>query len=391
MTASPAQPFSIRSAVLNSVLALALLVEMEFEAWTDSSIPGDHRSVTAIVVVFFVLPVLIRTRWPGTALVCCAAVAAIQAPLAGNVLVGMTGTLIPPLLLAYTLGARRETQNAMVPLALATSLLWVGIIVSNDVPEPHHYGTVSTSLALSTGLVVVPWVVGQAQRRRDRRIGEFCRLVAQAEEQAARARHVAAASERLRIGAELHDLIAQNISAISLQATGISSLIASDANRARKAMLAIERSGREALDELRHAVSLLRTETRFDPTTGAPGLAQLDRIIATNVEEGRTCEVETKDCLVDLDPGIELLAYRFIEIALSAAAGIHNENPTLLIDRRPDQLSLCVVAHRFETGPTDPFCTLAEGVALYGGTLRRSHLDASCMVEVRLPCHDHPT
>jgi signal transduction histidine kinase len=282
MTASPPQPSSVRSAVLNSALALVLLGEMQFEAWADSSIPNNHRSVTAIAVVFFVLPVLIRRRWPGTGLVCCAAVAAIQAPLEGNVLVGMTGGLIPPLLLAYTLGTRRETQNAAIPLALTIPLLWVGIIVSNDVPEPQRYGTVPTGLALSTGLVAIPWIVGQAQRRRDRRIREFRRLVAEAQEQAEHARRVAAVSERLRIGAELHDLIAQNISAISLQATGISSLIASDADRARQAMLAIERSGREALDELRHAVSLLRTETRPEPTSGVPGLAQLDRIIATN-------------------------------------------------------------------------------------------------------------
>jgi signal transduction histidine kinase len=282
MTASPPQPSSVRSAVLNSALALVLLGEMQFEAWTDSSIPNNHRSVTAIAVVFFVLPVLIRRRWPGTGLVCCAAVAAIQAPLEGNVLVGMTGGLIPPLLLAYTLGTSRETQNGAIPLALTIPLLWVGIIVSNDVAEPQRYGTVPTGLALSTGLVAIPWIVGQAQRRRDRRIREFRRLVTEAQVQAEHARRVAAVSERLRIGAELHDLIAQNISAISLQATGISSLIASDADRARQAMLAIERSGREALDELRHAVILLRTETRSEPTTGAPGLAQLDRIISTN-------------------------------------------------------------------------------------------------------------
>jgi signal transduction histidine kinase len=281
MTASPPQSSSVRWVVLNSALALVLLAELEFEACTDSSIPNDHRSVTAIAAVFFVLPVLIRRRWPAEALVCCAAVAAIQAPLAGNVLVGMTGALIPPLLLAYTLGTRREARGAVIALALTTPLLWVGIIVSNEVPEPHRYGTVPTGLALSTGLVAVPWIVGQAQLRRDRRIGEFRRLVAQADEQAAQARRVAAASERLRIGAELHDLIAQNISAISLQATGISGLIVSDADRARQAMLAIERSGREALDELRHAVSLLRTETRSERTTGAHGLAP-ERTIATD-------------------------------------------------------------------------------------------------------------
>ena len=255
---------------VDAALVALLIGAMEVQTWTDSAIPPAHRVVTTIAVVGFVLPVTIRRWWPGPALVFSALVTAIQAPLGGNILVGMVGLLIPPVLLAFPLGTRRDASDGLLPVAGAIALLWTGIVISDHVPEPHRYGTLPASLVVGAALVALPWAAGQALRRRDRRLTEHRQLIIEAREQSAHARRVAANSERLRIGAELHDLIAQNISAIGLQATGISVLIDTDPERARQAMCQIEESGREALAELRQAVNLLRTPTPHQSRIGTP-------------------------------------------------------------------------------------------------------------------------
>ena len=57
-----------------------------------------------------------------------------------------------------------------------------------------------------------------------------------------------AAEERTRIANELHNVIAQGVSMMTVQASGARMLLRTDRDRAREAILAVEEAGREALD-----------------------------------------------------------------------------------------------------------------------------------------------
>ena len=66
--------------------------------------------------------------------------------------------------------------------------------------------------------------------------------------------------ERTRIAGELHDVVAHALSAMTVQATGARRLALTRPELARAAFAAIETSGREALDELRRLLGVLRRE-----------------------------------------------------------------------------------------------------------------------------------
>jgi len=67
-----------------------------------------------------------------------------------------------------------------------------------------------------------------------------------------------AAEERARVARELHDVTAHSVSVIVIQASAARLLAPVDQRRARRALRIAARSGREAMDDLRHIMGVLR-------------------------------------------------------------------------------------------------------------------------------------
>src|SRR4029077_7532782 len=95
-----------------------------------------------------------------------------------------------------------------------------------------------------------------------------------AREQEARER-AAVASERVRLARELHDVVAHSVSTMVVQAEAGESLLGRDPERARDAFVSITSSGRQALDELRRMVGLLRGSADEITLPAHPALARL--------------------------------------------------------------------------------------------------------------------
>ena len=77
---------------------------------------------------------------------------------------------------------------------------------------------------------------------------------------ASRARGIAAAEERVRIGRELHDIVAHAISVIVVQSQAAQRVLEGEQPSAREALGSIETTGRQALVEMRRLLGVLRTE-----------------------------------------------------------------------------------------------------------------------------------
>ena len=89
----------------------------------------------------------------------------------------------------------------------------------------------------------------------------------------------AAAEERTRIANELHNVIAQGVSIMTVQASGARLLLRTDPDRAREAILAVEEAGREALDETRRLLGVLRSDTTGRQLSPQPGVASLRALV----------------------------------------------------------------------------------------------------------------
>jgi signal transduction histidine kinase len=154
------------------------------------------------------------------------------------------------------------------------------------------------------------WYVGRRLRLRAERAAELQR------EQAAEARRIVI-EERARIARELHDVVAHRVSLMTVQAGAAKAVAAEDPEGARRAMAAVEEAGRQALEELRHLLGVLRPETDLDGLGPQPGLADLPRLVEQLRQTGVEVSLATDGVPAGLPARVDLFAYRIVQEALT--------------------------------------------------------------------------
>jgi len=254
LAAGPRDPSAEIWRRLDVALAVALLAVLEL---AHASVKGDGGLLTAIFLVPFVAPIAVRRSWPAGALLASTAVLLIQDPF-GHILTSLNGDQAVPMLLAYGAGAWLPTRRAVTALAIALvmTLFWAlgppdTVTTISQVPGPTFY----------VALLLVPtWGVARVIRRDRESARAFSELadtsLALSREEAA----TAVAAERARISVELHDIIAHSVSAMVVQAGSARLLLRTDPEQARESMSAIERTGRDALTDLRSLLGMLRRQ-----------------------------------------------------------------------------------------------------------------------------------
>jgi signal transduction histidine kinase len=162
------------------------------------------------------------------------------------------------------------------------------------------------------GVVVmfVAWYVGRRLRLRAERAAQLRR------EQAAEARRIVI-EERTRIARELHDVVAHRVSLMTVQAGAAKAVAAQDPAAALQAMGAVEEAGRQALDELRHLLGVLRPEADPDGLGPQPGLADLSRLVEQVRRAGLDVSLSTDGMSAELPARVDLFAYRIVQEALT--------------------------------------------------------------------------
>ena len=269
-------------------------------------------------------------------------------------------------LVASTYERRRDAARVLaavyITLLADTVLLaigWGGFF--------NEGGLISVALC-----VIVVWTIGYTVRQRRRY------AVSLQDEAASKA----VAQERLRIARELHDVVAHSMSVIAVQAGYGQYVIDSQPCDARAALGAIQATSREALDEMRRMLGALRqaddADVRADGTgtdgTGrtvpgadgagadgagadgagavapdgpgaplfpAPGLADLDRLVARTAGAGVRVDVTCFGQPHDLPASIDRSAYRIIQEALTnVVKHAQTGSCRVLLGRRDDELTI---------------------------------------------------
>jgi signal transduction histidine kinase len=243
-------------------------------------------------------------RWPASAAVLGSLSVAVNllggAPGPGGsqlvgmgILVGHAVAVLPP---------RRGAASAGAAMVLATTL--------GSVFAPNPWESIFYLLVLGAAAVVGSLV---AQSRR--RAAELQVLAARLEAQQEAVAASAVVAERARIAREVHDSVAHSVSVMVLQMGGLRRLLP-DHPDAQEVLRGLERLGREAVDEMRQVVGILRDRPDGDPAP-QPSLSRLDGVLDELRTGGVPVELTVTGETVELPQLVDVSAVRVVQEALS--------------------------------------------------------------------------
>jgi signal transduction histidine kinase len=163
----------------------------------------------------------------------------------------------------------------------------------------------------------VVWVVGFSLGRKFEEADEAKERAIRAEREREERARAAVAEERARIARELHDVVGHSVSVMTVQASGVRRLLRPDQEREREALLVVERTGREALAEMRRMVGVLRRPEEAPALAPQPSLDHVSRLVEQAREAGLPVELRIEGETIQLPAGIDLTAYRLVQEGLT--------------------------------------------------------------------------
>jgi signal transduction histidine kinase len=152
------------------------------------------------------------------------------------------------------------------------------------------------------------WTAGWLVRRR-------AALVRRAYDESGELARSAVADERARIARELHDVVAHGISIVVVQAGAAEQLLDKDIDAAREHVAEVRRTARETMTEMRRLLGVLNED---DATyVPLPGLARVPDLLDGARSAGVDVEFSELGDRRELAAGVDLVAYRVIQEALT--------------------------------------------------------------------------
>ncbi|CAA9349418.1 MAG: hypothetical protein AVDCRST_MAG07-2917 [uncultured Frankineae bacterium] len=353
-----------RGALL-AVAAVVLAVVSLAEVLLDPAGPADRTGSTvlalaaaACVALAAVSPVVAFLL----SLLAFPAAVALDLPGLGG------GQLIVLLLLMGLVGAATRARTAAALAGLGTLVSAGALVAAGEAVWEFLFFGVLFGGATAVGVLL---------RREAERSAQLTALAAAlAAEREARARD-AVAEERTRIARELHDAVAHTMSVMVLQVGVVRHRLA-DRPVEHDVLLDVERIGRQAGDELRRTLGVLRPGSDEERRAPQPSLRRVDELLDQVRAAGLRVRLEREGDVDVLPPGLDVSAYRVLQEALTNV--LRHAGPTEVVVRLRSSggaLDLVVEdagprpgrAAASTTGSGHGLLGMRERVAVYAGVL----------------------
>jgi signal transduction histidine kinase len=306
---------SIATSPVTDLAIAAVLTALNVVAVTFPA--GVPRAAVLLVSVAETAPVVLWRRVPLAALTVTALAALAGVPLG-----------LPPALAGFAaiLLSLGSTANALEP---RVSIPAAAIIVAGRIVVVRQTGPIGVGFQVA--FVGCAWSFGynaRTQRALRTALADLTASTAHAREEETRR---AAADERGRLAREVHDVVAHSLSVIVVQA-GAGRRVAADAPaEVREVLASSERTGREALGEIRRLLGVLRSGD--GGRAPRPGLAALPALLEQFRALGLDVEADA-DGGPDLPATIDLSAYRIVQEALTNCLRHARRAPSRVAIRR---------------------------------------------------------
>ena len=252
------RPAAVDAAIL--VLAIALV---QFEIWTADTVPGPRLGRALPLLLLLVVPLAVRRTRP--LLAAALVMGALDAYCVWHGSPEGTEVIGPVAVVSYSVAAFSSRRRAFAGLALLVATYTVYAAYDPNVTQHGPLAAENEWAAAFFGAAVIAlWLAGICMRSR-RDAMQLARRTEAAELEA----EAAVGEERARMARELHDIVSHNLSVVVLQAAGARASGVGDA-----ALEKIERSGREALVEMRRLLGVLREDGNDAALEPQPGIAR---------------------------------------------------------------------------------------------------------------------
>jgi signal transduction histidine kinase len=345
--------------------------------------PGSTPERVAVALAFTV-PLVFRRQAP---LLVLLAIVGVELLVIVTSDVGEAGTMPVPALLVATFSVALYARRAADPfIGLAVTVAAVMLTLTTDYYTGEQPGP--TDLAIMSLIIGGFWSMGYALRRR---AAQARQAMAESGELARNA----VAEERARIARELHDVIAHSVSVIAVQAGAAEQQLESDPDRARDHLDTVRRTSREAMNEMRRLLDVLREEeASYVPQ---PGLSRLPELVETARDSGLEVEVKEEGERPELPPGLDLTVYRIVQEALTNVRKHAGAVPTeVRLRYEPGAVELDVTNELAGAAPAPNgsggghgLVGMKERARLFGGTLEAGSANGGFRVHARLPIEEN--
>jgi signal transduction histidine kinase len=356
------------------MLAIALTLALQLEYWDRFSTPE------VLVGGLITLPLGLRLRFPLPVLI------AVVGGIVGEAALGrVNGPEIPVFpIIALTLALLAVGARSRWPaLATAAVIGAGGWFAATQLTTPH--GSPVLGCLITVSGLLLGRAVGVLRFESD----VFTERATQLERERDERIRLAVAEERQRIARELHDVIGHSISVMGVQAGAVRSVLTTEQQREREALLGVERVGREAIAEMRRLIGLLRPD-ESPGTEASATLRSAPQLVGQLRQAGLDVELALCGDLDGVPAGLDLAGFRILQEALTnALQHAPGSRVRASVRTTADRLELLVVNDHtpqrdgVTMGSGHGLIGMHERAALYGGKLSAGLSSDGTRFEVR--------
>jgi signal transduction histidine kinase len=374
---SRAHPFRFDATLAGATVLLILL--LQWESGTDSAF---------LLTVALLGPLAWRRTRPVLSGAAVAVAGFAQLAVYSDLI--LADIAIPLSIYAVSAYGPRWATRAGLAISFAGSLLAAMTYYSADAADlPLFAGFIGA-------LLLASWALGTMRRLRKReedRVIERARLLEQERAQEVR---LAATAERARIAREMHDVVAHSLSVTISQADGGRYAARTDPQAAVTALETISVTGRQALNDMRALLGVLRQDDDR-PLAPQPDADTIPDLVEQIRIGGLDVHLEINGRARKLPPGPALAAYRIVQESLTNV--LKHAGPTsraaVRLNWAPDALEIDVVddgrgagagLQGIDTSGGQGIRGMTERATLHGGRLRAGpKAGGGYAVQARLP------
>jgi signal transduction histidine kinase len=330
-------PIAVDALIAVAVFVLGLISQVEVSSAAPELFAREPDVLARLLIAAQSLPLVLRRRYPRAIMLTVLLAFAIDRSLDYPSTFATAGLILAIHAVGSELDRAVSLRFGWSTVAFVTVYTFGGYLTVDSVGiEDIGFTFLSTAIPLVLGREVF-------QRRQTLELLEARaeRAEREREEQAARA----VAEERARIARELHDVVAHQMTVMTLQAEGARRIARDADSRVLDALDTIRRSGHEALSEMRRMVGLLRTEPDDVDLAPQPGVDRLGELVGQMRDSGLSVEIARIGTPRPLAPGVDVNLYRIVQESLTNVLrhGGPGASATVTLTYLPDSVEVDVV------------------------------------------------